>query len=118
MQDTPARYDFAPRCGRAAFASRPLLRGIDDQGRRASKTRARMRSRREFAAAWLVGGAVWLAGLCGLALAQNLSVGEIPGAATTARTSYYLPDNSYTPVQDISGRYTVVIRTLRKVGSR
>ena len=85
---------------------------------RASEARARKRSRREFAAAWLVGGTIWLAGLGVLALAQNVAADGIAGAAASPSAVYYLPDNRYSKVQDITGRYTVVIRSLSRVVSR
>lgn len=85
---------------------------------RASEARARKRSRREFAAAWLVGGAIWLAGLGVLALAQDVAAGGMAGTAAAASAAYYLPDNRYSKVQDITGRYPVVIRSLSWVVSR
>ncbi len=88
---------------------------------RASEIRARKRSRREFAAAWLVGGTIWLAGLGGLALAQEIRPAHPPGvlaSGSTGSTAYYRLDSLLSPVQDITGRYTVVVRSLSRVVSR
>jgi hypothetical protein len=74
--------------------------------RRASEATARKRPGREFVAAWLVCGGIWFAGLGGLALAQDMGLGGTSGAP------YYQPNSSYSPVQDITGRYTVVTRSL------
>jgi len=87
---------------------RPAMNGKDDKRR--LKT-----WRRELAAAWIVGGAIWMAGVGGLAAvsAPNAegalaAVGEGPG-------SYLQPSRTWSTYQDPSGKYTVVVRSFRRV---
>ncbi len=68
---------------------------------------------REVAAAWIVGGTIWVAGLGGLA---TLSAPAADGtSAAVGANSYLQPTNSWSTYQDPSGRYTVVVRSFQRV---
>ena len=70
---------------------------------------------REIAAAWFVGGGIWIAGLGGLAA---LSGADAEGARTAVGgglSSYLQPSDTWSTYQDPSGKYRVVERTYRRV---
>jgi hypothetical protein len=68
---------------------------------------------REIAAAWIVGGAIWVAGVGGLAA---VSAPEADGAmAAGGFASYLQPSQSWSTYQDPSGKYTVVVRSFQRV---
>ncbi len=70
---------------------------------------------RETAAAWIVGGGIWLAGIGGLAYATAPAIDGSMGVAGNAGASYFIPANTWSTYQDPSGKYRVVERTLRRV---
>ncbi len=71
--------------------------------------------RRETIAAWLVGAGIWLAGLGFLALQTAPGAYAGTAAAEPASTAYYQRPSSNTYFQDVTGRYTVVVRAIRPV---
>jgi hypothetical protein len=71
--------------------------------------------RRETVAAWLVGAGVWLAGLGFLAMQSAPGAYASTMEAETGAPAYYELSSANTYVQDVAGRYTIVVRTFRPV---
>ncbi len=70
---------------------------------------------REMAAAWVVGGTIWSAGLGGLAALSGADAGGAMTAAGGGLSSYLQPSDTWSTYQDPSGKYRVVERTYRRV---
>ncbi len=69
---------------------------------------------REIAAAWFVGGGIWIAGLGGLAALSGADA-ESDMTAVGGLSSYLQPSDAWSTYQDPSGKYRVVERTYRRV---
>lgn len=70
---------------------------------------------RQFIAAWLMGGGIGLAGLAGLMAFPGTPASEGGDAGTTSSSAYYTHTGSWFTYQHPSGKYSVVLRSLRPV---
>ena len=68
---------------------------------------------RQFVAAWLIGGGIELAGLAGLMVFPGTPASEGWDAGATSSLAYYAHTGSWSTYQHPSGKYSVVLRSLR-----